>query len=226
MKAVKIICLSVITAFFACNFVLAKGLVAWWKFDENKGGIANDSAGNCHGMVNGPLWAKGKFGSALRFNDSENYVSILDAAALRIKDEITIEFWIFPEQYSEDENRIICKPRSYNLDLFEDVPRFQVFINGHHESVCGEYKLPEKIWHHLAATYNSKTGLMQLYVNGDTVSEQLLDEEESREINVANFDLWIGATETAPSFFGIVDEIKIYDTVLSRKEIKSHSVWR
>jgi hypothetical protein len=60
------------------------GLVGWWKFDEAKGKVANDSSGK---KRNGELknfdsdtaqWVKGPVGNALRFDGKNDYVDVGD----------------------------------------------------------------------------------------------------------------------------------------------------
>ena len=63
---------------------LKNGLVGWWKFDECKGKVANDSSGK---KRNGELknfdsdtahWVKGPVGNALRFNGKNDFVDVGD----------------------------------------------------------------------------------------------------------------------------------------------------
>ena len=60
------------------------GLAGWWKFDETKGKVANDSSGK---KRNGELknfdsdtaqWVKGPVGNALRFDGKNDYVDVGD----------------------------------------------------------------------------------------------------------------------------------------------------
>jgi N-acetylneuraminic acid mutarotase len=67
--------------------VLPTDLIAYWKLDETEGGIAQDSAGDNDGTLNGnPVWqpAGGKVNGALQFDGIDDYVStpfILDPAS-------------------------------------------------------------------------------------------------------------------------------------------------
>jgi len=74
--------------------------VAEWKFDENKGTIANDSGtggDDTATLTNGPQWILGKSGTALQFDTSatsDDYVAITDTNNLDITSAFTIEAWV------------------------------------------------------------------------------------------------------------------------------------
>ena len=53
-------------------------MVAAWFFDEGNGKTASDSTGNGHdGAIEaGPKWVKGRFGKALEFDGTDDWVSV------------------------------------------------------------------------------------------------------------------------------------------------------
>ena len=70
------------------------GMIAWWDFDEGTGTLAHDRSGNGN---NGTLtsmsspatatsgWSQsGKFGRALNFDGSDDYVSVVDSSSTNI----------------------------------------------------------------------------------------------------------------------------------------------
>ncbi|MBA3043924.1 hypothetical protein FP804_02165, partial [archaeon] len=71
-----------------------EGLVACWYFDENNGTTAYDSSGNGNdGTIYGATWTDGINGSALSFDEVDDYVDCSDISAT---DSMTIEAWINP----------------------------------------------------------------------------------------------------------------------------------
>jgi len=57
-----------------------------WLLDENTGTETKDISGNDnHGKIQGAKWAKGKFGSALKFNGSTDRVVIPNSDSLYAK---------------------------------------------------------------------------------------------------------------------------------------------
>ncbi|MCD6156254.1 MAG: DUF2341 domain-containing protein, partial [Candidatus Atribacteria bacterium] len=73
--------------------LLDEGEVGYWKFDEGSGSTASDSSGlGNDGTINGASWTEGKYGQALSFDGSGDYVE-----APAISDERTISLWLDAE---------------------------------------------------------------------------------------------------------------------------------
>ena len=68
-----------------------------WLFDEGSGNTVKDISenGNDGEFVGDPQWVKGKFGEALEFNGTTDYVAVPDSPSLRITDAITIVAWVY-----------------------------------------------------------------------------------------------------------------------------------
>jgi hypothetical protein len=73
---------------------LTKDFVAYWKFDEGSGAIANDLINGNHGTVYGASWTAGQVDDALGFNGVDDYVLCGSDSSLDITDAITIEAWV------------------------------------------------------------------------------------------------------------------------------------
>ena len=73
-----------------------KTVMGIWRLEENTGKKIKDISGNDnHGEIQGAKWAKGKVGSALKFNGSTDRVVIPDSDSLYAKKAWTITSWIF-----------------------------------------------------------------------------------------------------------------------------------
>jgi hypothetical protein len=80
--------------------VTGSDLVAEWHFDEGSGNIVKDSSGNGNdGTIYGAAWAQGKLGKALRFDGSNDYVSVSDHPNLEFSPCITVEAWVNIDNY-------------------------------------------------------------------------------------------------------------------------------
>src|SRR3989339_772786 len=72
--------------------------VAHWKMDEKTGDTAYDTAGTnngdlagaCPGAATCPIWTQGKYGSALKFDGVNDYVSVANSLS-NVK---TVDFWV------------------------------------------------------------------------------------------------------------------------------------
>jgi len=67
------------------------GLISRWQFDENTGTTAYDSIGINDSIINDATWTSGKFGTALNFDGSNDYVDIPN---FDLTSNWTISFWV------------------------------------------------------------------------------------------------------------------------------------
>jgi hypothetical protein len=207
--------------------VLAEYLVedsrpaAHWKLDEDQGSIAYDSAGiqdaDLHG---GPVWhsSGGKEGGALQFDGTNDYVSapfILDPSA----GSFSVFAWIksnargqvIISQTGESGARWLWTDPSYGrLTTWLMHPPFDLLMAGS--------TITDNQWHHVGMVYDCIRLKRYLYVDGIEVAR---DTNPVGGVN-ANGGLYFGADKTlqAGSFFsGLMDDIRIYDEVLSEEEV-------
>lgn len=75
-------------------------------------------------------------------------------------------------------------------------------------------------WHHVAYT-NDATGLQQMWLNGTMVASGGAGTTGAFDTTK---DLWIGTSNNGGSFNGIVDEIKVFNTLLTGAEINAARV--
>ena len=70
-------------AFAAIN---TDNITALWLFDEGEGTTATDSSGNGNdGTIHGATWVDGKFGQALEFNGTDNWVEVPHSQTVSLK---------------------------------------------------------------------------------------------------------------------------------------------
>lgn len=72
-----------------------RSLIAHWKFDEESGNVAKDSANGHDGIVVGATWKTGKKGNALYFDGVDDYVNLPKDTVGEIGSltQGTISFW-------------------------------------------------------------------------------------------------------------------------------------
>ncbi|MHC4623318.1 MAG: Calx-beta domain-containing protein, partial [Planctomycetota bacterium] len=93
----KIVCAMAVLTLFAC--ASARGQVnppvLHWAFDEGSGTTAGDSTGNGNTgtLYNGPQWVAGKFGNALQFDGSDDYVHCPSLSST-ISGNMSISCWL------------------------------------------------------------------------------------------------------------------------------------
>jgi hypothetical protein len=208
-----------------------KDLVLYYAFDEGKGNTVKDLSGNGNdGTINGAKWVDGKFDKALEFNGKDNYVDCGNSSSLQIKKEITLAVWvnlaILPSQMHSD-SRIIARE---NSGAGAPWASYALTVNGNATSFFGfeisadtpdiypkSTTLPEvDVWYHLAGVYDGSN--CNIYVNGQ--KEGTLPQSGNLVINSA-LNPMVGAdvNRNIEYFQGIIDEVVIYNRVLSEEEI-------
>jgi PKD repeat protein len=206
-------------AFAASN---VEGLVAAFSFNEGNGNTATDtsSRGN-QGQIFGATWTSdGKYGSALSFDGINDWVTLPITPSLTLSTGMTLEAWVYPTALSGWRTVILQElpdGLAYALYAHDDVSHPSVHVHTDAEvAAAGEASLPLNTWSHLAGTYDGTT--LRLYVNGIEVRQQ----EVSGDIVTTGRVVRLGGNSVWGEFFeGSIDEVRIYDRVLTAAEIQT-----
>jgi hypothetical protein len=200
------------------------GLVAAYGFNEGQGLTTADLSGRGNnGTISGATWAgatSGRFGNALVFNGTSNFVNVADSASLDMTNALTLEAYVFPTVAPTGWRTIVAKETAGGLVYFlhanDNTNRpFMGFTQGGAErNVSAVAALAVNVWTHLAATYDGAN--QRFYVNGTQVSTRA----QTGAIDVSTGSLRIGGTAAYGEFFqGRIDEVRIYNRALSAAEI-------
>lgn len=189
--------------------------VGYWRFDENTGTAAYDRSGNGNNgtLTNDCSWTYGKYGAAVDFGGTNDYVTVSDTtdSVLDIASEITLEAWINPDAYTDGGGGggafVVAKVGTYYLELGTDKkPRVYFYglsSQGYHSA---NSNIPLNTWTHLAATYNGSE--IRIYING------ILDRTISSitgSITTNNNALTVGSHTSTYSFDGTIDHVLVYN---------------
>jgi hypothetical protein len=207
------------------NNTVSTGLVAAYAFNEGAGTAAQDSSGLGNGgTLNNAVWTSaGMFGSALSFNGSNSWVSVVDSASLDLTTSMTLEAWVRPSSLSADWRTVILKERPaglayalYATDGASRPPAGYIAVSGSDIGVVGPTLLGINTWTHLAMTYDGAT--LRLYVNGQLANSR----STSGAAAISTSPLRIGGNATWGEWFsGLIDEVRVYNRVLSQAEIQA-----
>ena len=198
------------------------GLVGSWHFDEGSGNTVYDTSGNNNdGTIHEASWVDGKFGKALNFDGSNDYVEVPDSPSLDITDEITIETWIKPAtaQGSGNCKYPVCKSYSYILSYDHFLEEWKGTLALYDGT---DWRIPSTgvsishgVWHHFVGVYSPPYEI--IYLDG---TEKLNENIGSFSINTSTNNLWFGAHVDKSEFYdGVIDEIRIYNRALNSNEI-------
>ncbi|MDS4028186.1 MAG: LamG-like jellyroll fold domain-containing protein [Candidatus Contendobacter sp.] len=214
------------------------GLVAAYGFEETSGNTAVDASGQSnHGTINGATRTAGKFGQALSFNGSSNWVAIPDADSLDLTTSMTLEAWVYPKNLA-DRRPILAKQgttngapsRGFMLSAGDysgsGKVETEVFKNeSSSSSLISNTALNTSGWQHVALVYQyvaDGTSKMTVYING-VASGSNNAAVGSLQKNAQPLDLgrYYWNSGYARYFNGLIDEVRIYNRALSASEIQS-----
>ncbi len=203
-----------------CATIDCSGAVAHWRLDEGAGTLADDSAGPHDATLFGPAWVVGRLGQALSFTG--DYANVLHRDALALSNELTLTAWIWKTSVMGYDT-IIFKGRSgsinYYLDTYANRLLFGFYLGGWREFLSPTPSLLRNRWYHVAVTYNAVGRTVSMYVDGASAGTSTLGPEVVVPLPVDTANLTIGKSYLGEYFDGAIDDVRIYDFVLTPTEI-------
>jgi glucose/arabinose dehydrogenase len=208
------------------------GLVAAYSFDEGTGPTIGDSSGNgLTGTITGATWTTtGKYGKALSFNGSTDFVDLGNPVPLQITGSMTWSAWVYPTGTPADDGQIIAKSSGQGGGWqFKTSPdtgphTFGVGISSSATANVQRYSNTVRAldtWYYVTGVYNAGAQTLDIYVNG------VLDNGVLRggPIPSSQVDSTQGVTIGRRSggfyFQGTIDELRIYNRALSAAEVQT-----
>jgi RHS repeat-associated protein len=196
------------------------GLVLALGFNEGSGTTAADASGNGNaGTLDGATWTtNGKFGNALSFDGTNDWVTVNDANSLDLVNGMTLEAWVYPTALGTTWRTILMKEWDAYYYLYANTdqgPGTGVNIGGYKE-IYSATDLPLNAWTHVAGTWDGAT--LRLYMNGSPVATL----SQSGSLTNSSDPLRIGGNAQWGEYFaGRIDEVRIYNRALSPAEIQA-----
>ncbi|MEN6335270.1 MAG: LamG domain-containing protein, partial [Phycisphaerales bacterium] len=201
------------------------GLVALYAMDDN---VQDSSGKNYNGTLTGDAgYDVGYAGKALNFNGSSTYVALPIGPLVNTLSDMTIATYanfsggtgswqrIFDFGTDSTNYMFLC-PRQGTTGPM----RFAIRTPTVGEQIVDSPAAMPLGWHHAAITIDSATRTMRLYLDGEqvgTAATTLLPK------NLGNTTQnWLGRSQyTADAYyFGLLDEFRIYNRVLSASEVR------
>ncbi|MDI6804608.1 MAG: T9SS type A sorting domain-containing protein [Bacteroidota bacterium] len=199
------------------------GPVAYYPFKGN----ANDESGNGNNgtLFGGVTTTTDRFGNpnnAYRFNGTDGYIRVENSASLNFQKGFSISLWFKPFELSRIQQLI-----SKWYDGTEPDRGVALHIGGISDIAFGVignsqvlyHNLPNftSQWYYVDAVWNDSVST--LYINGSQVASRITNGVFTNQ----NIPLSIG-TDIFPLgtyFFGILDDIRIYNRAITQSEIDS-----
>jgi len=212
---------------------LSDGLVAYYKFNGN----GKELSGNhLDGTIYGAEFVKGIKGQALSFDGANDYVDCGYSDLFKIEGDISASVWLKSFHTSgSDVFLSIEGGGGYGGEGVEDNAVLSLSITPRqelkyiHEYSAGRNEeavfgtIPNGDWLNLTIVRNASTKRVTAYLDGSSIGN--LDYSHQAYNPLSQLDLTIGARSLGDQLYrGIIDEVRIYDRVLSIDEISQLTV--
>lgn len=205
---------------------LNNGLVGYWKLDDNVSGngqTVTDASGN---GLNGTTddganntgmscTVNGKFAKGCDFDGTDDFINVPDNNTLDITDAVTLTAWINMDTLATGDAGIVRKDGGYGLRVINNG---KIGGRGYQcTGVSSNQTITTGKWYFVAWTYDEK--MNNIYLNGRLDGTAT----ETCDIPTSISDAQIGLQSS--NFDGKIDDVRIYNRVLSPQEISSLSDW-
>jgi hypothetical protein len=191
---------------------------AYWQFDSGIGSVAYDSSDS----LNDGILSGGKFGNALEFDGTDDYVDMPDDDSLDITGDLTVEAWIVADVINTYKSIIVKGDAytegkiNYGLQIQAEQAagtiRFFVWSPGY-TWVDSTSQIPlDGNWHHVAVTHDTSNNV-KIFIDGilsgsgtlalGPISNSPLDIGRHKHATVGIYQYWDGK----------IDEVRISNVV-------------
>jgi len=208
---------------------LARGLVGYWLLNEGTGSKIFDLSGNGNtGTLQGDThFVPGKFGSALDFDGTGDYVDIPISNSLNMTGDIFVSYWLYYRTVASNnyDGRVIYPYSSGNgyeiLHYIYTSGNFKIIPKRDYSTTEMYYKTTERpngfdTWVHIGVLFNGTAKNATIYINGQKDTGNYEETIDGVGNLVADFtSIRIGY----PNFDCLIDHIMIFNRALSASEI-------
>ncbi|MCC6963990.1 MAG: putative Ig domain-containing protein [candidate division Zixibacteria bacterium] len=209
------------------------GMTHYWKLDETAGGPYDDYYGtNDATCTNCPAGVAGEVSGAQDFDGSNDRIDVPDDGTFdwSATASFTIEFWMKSAgcvctQAGFDCNQVIVGRATavnawwigLNCQTNGNVGKLRCYLGASADFYSTAY-VDDDQWHHIVYQFDQPAGQYRLYIDGvldNSISAAGLDRSGSGPLQV-------GYYSTNYQYYGILDELALYNAVLGEDEISGH----
>ena len=200
------------------------GLVTALGLNEGTGTTAADASGSGHTgtLVNGATWVVGQFGSGVSIEGTTAALTVAAPDTLNFGTaDYTINLWVKRNALGVTQRMIFskCHVTGWTTGCKE------LYFNSSNRLVFGSFSTGDTLsatmgdtnWHHIAVTFTDSTNTLRMYVDGVLATTATKALEADVPGHVVAFGNMHGDNRLA----GVVDNIRIYNRVLTQTEIQT-----
>ncbi len=201
-----------------------EGLVGYWKFDETKGTLTEDSSeyGNAGNLV-GPTRVRGGLTNTLRFDGVNDYVDCGTSDSFNLKGSLSVSVWINPRTFGQRGwGRIV--------DRGDGTCGYSIFIDNTNRAVAyvvygGQIvnSQPDVItldrWQHICVVYDHIAQTLTFYRNGSVIGQTPYSNAPT-DSSGKPLVIGIRGYDENRAFDGMIDDVRIYNRALDQARIR------
>lgn len=185
--------------------------VSYYSFDSMDGNVIKDEWGSRNGTSQGATLSDGKSGKALTITEAGKS-AVLNGTA-NVGDAWTVAYWVNGTASGGRSSVLMDSTKNYSFDTSISGAKGGVHVGtGSGDILTFNYTYPVNTWVHMTWTQDKTNGL-SLYINGEL---KQTNNWTATNAFTCPIDV-IGGT----GFTGKIDELKIYNKVLTHAEISS-----
>lgn len=203
---------------------LADNMVSYWSFNEGGGTETRDGWSNNNGTINGGgAWVVGMIGNALSFDGVNDYMNVSSPSDL-YPNIFTVEAWV--KLGDTDINPLIgWSNTSYpSLNIHFSANRALIYLGSSNYRYFNHspVDIDDGKWHHVVfvVTGNNQNDILNSKMYADGIQQIAGNTTNSGLPAVKN--LFYLGRRAGNYFNGFIDEVKIYNTILTAREIQEH----
>ena len=226
IAAFVMVCWMMIPSYAAIN---PDNIMGMWLFNEGNGNTAKDSSNNKNnGTVHGAKWVDGKFGKALEFNGTDNWVEVphSDTVAFEkgVSFSITLHFKgtkiggsLVGKNY---EDKTEAKPwyLLWNGGGGNTVSVYLRTNDGQNSKIDGTVNLSDDKWHFIAAIADADAKKIALWIDGKKDAEGPMNTNDGYGTSEGVFHI---ARHFDRYTAGIIDDVALFSVALSENDMKA-----
>jgi hypothetical protein len=213
---------------------LGQGIQGWWRFENNDARIVSDSSGNGNtGTNNNAVQGAGIIGKGYQFNGVDSHLSFNTTSFQNTLSNFSVSMWVTPDDISTLKG-LFSRLNGHQLyPRARITPEGNVFlqfqVNGTtHGTTTTNQPITVNTTHHIVITVDNVGGnIVNIYVDAvDGIPDRTRNVEDgvvSRGNRTPAFfigtnNLFAGAIRFP--FSGVIDEVLVWDRVLTPQEVQ------
>ena len=159
----------------------------------------------------------GKLNNGCSFDGDADYIIVSQSLTTDLVNNFTIAVWVNPDGKS---GRIIDNNNQYGIHFNSDRNNIYSIGNGIFRAISLVNSAPRNIWTHITIVFSSSGN--KIYINGREAGRDSFSTDVTNhgDLIIASGIELLGSISGLNNFFsGIIDEVVIWDRVLSQEEI-------